>query len=318
MLLNATAFILALVALTAQAQYTSDRPIRLIVPFAAGSGTDLAARIMGEALAEVVKRPIVIDNRPGAMGTIGIEATAKAAPDGHTLVMSGGSALSSAPHLMKHLPYDPQRDLAPVYFLASSPLGLWVAQNAPYKDFQALLEAARAAPGKLNYGTHVATTLVAMELVKHSIGFEIPYVRYKSAPQGLNDVAAGLLTTMFADLSGSLPLARAGKIRALAVFKRSRAALAPDVPTVYELGYSGHEMFNWTGVFTTAKTPPALVNYLNAEIGKIAARADISERYAKVGLDLHQTASPESLAEFIREESAAVGAVIKRLGIAPE
>lgn len=306
---------LACAAPSTFAQYTSERPVRLIIPFAPGSGTDIAARILIEPLAEAIKRPVVPDNRPGALGTIGTDAAAKAAPDGHTLVMIGGSAISSAPFVVKNLPYDPLKDLVPVYLVASSPLALWVAVNAKEQRFEDLVAAARAQPGKLNFGAHVATNLVAMELVKQWQKIDLVHVRYKSAPQGLNDVAAGLVNTMFADLSGSMPLARAGKIRALALMKRTRSASAPEIPTVYELGYRGHEMINWTGIFAPARTPQGIVDQLAAELTRIAARAEVRDRFEKTGLELVQGSTPASFAEFIRAEIEAVGPIIKALGV---
>lgn len=302
----------------AAAQYTGDRPVRLVIPFTPGSGTDLAARILAEALAESIKRPVVPDNRPGALGTIGTAAVAKSTPDGHTLLMIGGTAISSAPFMMKNLAYDPLKDLAPVYLVATSPLALFVAADSPAKSFQDFVGMAKAQPGKLSYGAHVATNRVAMEVIKQAMGIDLVYVPYKGAPQALNDVAANVIATMFADLSGATPLVRANKVRPLALFQRTRSPRIPDVPTVYELGYTGHEVINWTGVFAPAGTPPALVDSLAREIAAIAARPEIKERYERVGLELRQAGTPQSFAAFVKQDYDAMGPIITALGIQAE
>ena len=301
------------------AQYPSgDRPIRLVVPFTAGSGTDTATRLLTDALSPSIKRSFIVENRPGAGATIGTGAVAKATPDGFTLVMVGGTAVTSAPFLFRNLPYDPATELAPVYFLASSPLALFVSIDSPYKSFAEFVSGAKSQPGKLSYGAHTVTSRVATEVIRQSMGIDLVHVPYKGLPQALNDIAGGVLTTIFGDLSGSAPFVSSGKVRALALMKKTRSPRMPDVPTVYELGYQGHEVINWTGVFAPAKTPPDIVAYLAREIRAIADRPDFKERFERVGLDLHQGGTPESFAAFVRQDMDAMGTVIRRLGITPE
>ncbi|MCL4182031.1 MAG: tripartite tricarboxylate transporter substrate binding protein [Burkholderiaceae bacterium] len=295
-----------------------DRPIHLIVPFTPGSGTDTAARLLAEELAPVIKRRIVVDNRAGASGTIGTASVAKSPPDGLTLVMIGGTGIVSAPFVFRNLPYDPVKDLKPVYFVASSPLALFVAADSPARSFQDLIDSAKAQPGKLTYAAHNITNRVAMEVIKQSMSVDVIHVPYKSMPQALGDVATGRVTAMFNDLSGSAQFVAAGKIRPLAIMRRARSPRIPDVPTVYEFGYRGHEVINWTGVFAPAGTPPEIVEFLANAIRSIAQEPRLVERFENLGLGLRQGGTPESLENFVRQDIDAMGKVIRHLEIVPE
>ena len=308
----------ALAATAAQAQYTTDRPIRLIVPFAPGSGTDVAARLLAATLAESIKRPIVIENKPGALATIGTDAAAKSPPDGHTLVATGSTALAAAPSLFKKLPYDPVADFAPVYLLATAPLALFVSSESPAKDLQGLVAEAKAKPGKLSYASGNATGAVAGEMLKQFAGIDIFHVPYKNSPQALNDVAGGQVSMMFNDIAGATPLVKAGKIRPLAVTSRSRARALPDVPSLYDTGYRGYELYNWVGILAPAKTSPEIVGYLAREIAKVAAHPDFKEKFERVGLDLVTDSSPDAFAAYIKTETANWTRQIKAAGIQPE
>ena len=313
------ALVAACIAPCAFAQYPAgDRPIRLIVPFAAGSGTDTASRLLSEALSPAIRRPIIVENRPGAGATIGTAAAAKSPPDGFTLVMVGGTAVTSAQFLFRNLGYDPITELAPVYYVASSPLALFVNADSPYRSFADFLAAAKAEPGRITYGAHTVTSRVATEVFRQHMGMDLVYVPYKSLPQALNDIGGGVLATIFGDLSGSAPFVASGKVRALALMKRSRSPRMAGVPTVYELGYQGHEVINWTGVFAPARTPGEIIGYLAREIRAIADRPDFRERFERVGLDLNQGGTPEAFAAFVRQDHEAMGSVIRRLGITPE
>jgi tripartite-type tricarboxylate transporter receptor subunit TctC len=309
---------LALVASAADAQYATDRPIRLIVPFAAGSGTDVAARLLATSLAEAIKRPIVIENKPGALATIGTDAAAKSPPDGHTLVATGSTALAAAPSLFKKLPYDPVADFAPVYLLATAPLALFVSSESPAKDLQALVAEAKASPGKLSYASGNATGAVAGEMLKQFAGIDIFHVPYKNSPQALNDVAGGQVTMMFNDIAGATPLVKAGKLRPLAVTSRSRARALPDVPTLYDAGYRGYELYNWVGILAPAKTSSEIVGYLAREIAKVAAQPDFKDKFERVGLDLVTDSGPDTFAGYIKTETANWSRQIRAAGIQPE
>ena len=302
----------------ASAQLPGDRPVRLIVPFAAGTGTDVAARLLATSLQESIKRSIVIENRPGALAIIGTDAAAKAAPDGLTLVATGSTAIAAAPSLFKKLPYDPVNDLAPVSLVATATLALFVGNDSPNNSLKDLISTAKSQPGKLNYASGNATGAVAGEMLKQAAGIEIVHVPYKNAPQALNDVAGNTVNMMFNDITGATPLMKAGKLRALAVTSRARSKLLPDTPTLIEAGFTGYELYNWVGIFAPAKTPPDILAYYSQEIARIASRPDFRERFERVGLDLATGSTPASFTEFVKKEIALWSRQIKAAGILPE
>lgn len=302
----------------AQAQPLSDRPVRMIVPFAAGTGTDIAARLLTTTLSDAIKRPIVIENRPGALAIIGTEQAAKSPPDGLTLVATGSTAIAAAPSLFKKLPYDPVNDLAPVSLLATASLALFVGNEHPAKNLADLVALARKDPGKLNYASGNATGAVAGELLKQLAGIDVFHVPYKASPQALNDVAAGTVTIMFNDITGAMPLLRAGKLRALAVTSRGRARLLPEIPSLYEAGYKGYELYNWVGIFAPGRTAPDIVRWYAQEIAKVTASADFKEKFERVGLDLVQNDTPAAFAEFVKKEIASWTRLIQAAGLQPE
>lgn len=308
----------ALAATSGHAQYATDRSIRLIVPFAPGSGTDVAARLLATSLSESIKRPIVVENKPGALATIGTDAAAKSPPDGHTLVATGSTALAAAPSLFKKLPYDPVADFAPVYLLATAPLALFVSNESPAKDLQVLIAEAKARPGKLSYASGNATGAVAGEMLKQFAGIDIFHVPYKNSPQALNDLAGGQVSMMFNDIAGATPLMKAGRLRALAVTSKGRARALPDVPSLYDAGYRGYELYNWVGILAPARTSPEIVGYLAREIAKVAAQPEFREKFERVGLDLVTDSSPATFAAYIRSETENWSRQIRAAGIQPE
>ena len=305
------------ISLPAVAQL-ADRPVRMIVPFAPGSGTDVATRLLTAPLSEAIGRAVVIDNRPGALATIGTDAAAKAAPDGHTLVATGSTAIAAAPSLFKKLPYDPVNDLAPVSLLATAPLALFVSSESPAKTLQELLALAKSQPGKLSYASGNATGAVAGEMLKQLAGIDIFHVPYKASPQALNDVVSGQVSMMFNDLAGATPLMKAGRLRPLAITSRARSKVLPDTPSLYESGYKGYELYNWVGIFAPARTPPETLAYLNREIGKVTSQPAFRERFEKVGLDLNVSASPAEFGAFVKKEIENWSRQIRAAGIQPE
>ena len=313
----ATALFLGL-ATGVSAQYASDRPVRILVPFAPGSGTDVSARLLAQSLSESIKRPVVIDNRPGALGTIATHAAAKAPPDGHTLVATGNTALAAGPSLFKKLPYDPVNDFNPIYLLATAPLALFVATDSPANTLQKLIALAKAQPGRLSYASGNATGAVAGEMLKQLAEIDLLHVPYKNSPQALTDVASGTVNMMFNDVAGATPLMKAGRIRALAITSKARSPVLPDAPSLYESGYHGYELYNWVGILAPAGTPREIVNFLAAEIGKITLRPEIKERFDRVGLDLVTSSSPAEFAAFINREIALWSRQIKAAGLQPE
>jgi tripartite-type tricarboxylate transporter receptor subunit TctC len=309
---------LALAAPAAYAQLQGERQVRLIVPFAAGSGTDVAARLLAASLSESLKRPVVVDNRPGALATIGTDAAAKAAPDGHTLVATGSTAIAAAPSLFKSLPYDPVKDLAPVALVATAPLALFVSAESPVRTVQELVALARAQPGKLNYASGNATGAVAGEMLKQAAGVDLFHVPYKNSPQALNDLAGGQVNAMFNDIAGAMPLLKAGKLRAIAITSGTRSRLLPDVPTMAEAGFPGYALYNWVGIFAPARTPAETVTHLNREIAGIVVQPEFRERFERVGLDLAAPNTTQDFAAFVRREIELWSRQIRAAGIQPE
>jgi tripartite-type tricarboxylate transporter receptor subunit TctC len=249
---------------------------------------------------------------------IGTDQAAKAPPDGLTLVATGSTAIAAAPSLFKKLPYDPVNDLAPVSLLATASLALFVGQEHPAKSLADLITLAKKEPGKLNYASGNATGAVAGELLKQLAGIDVFHVPYKAAPQALNDVASGAVTMMFNDITGAGPLLKAGKIRALAVTSRGRARLLPDIPSLYEAGYTGYELYNWVGIFAPGKTSAEIVNWYAQEISKVTASPDFKEKFERVGLDLVQNDTPAAFSGFVKKEIAGWTRLIQAAGIQPE
>lgn len=310
---------LLVLAAPLQAQTYPSRPIRFIVPFAAGAGVlDIMARIVGQHLGTATGQQVVIDNRPGAGGNVGAEVAAKATPDGYTMLM-GAVALVVSPYLYAKLPFDPLTDLVPVTQVNSAPLMLVVHPSLPVKSVAELIAYAKARPGQLNYGSGGvgATPFLATELFKSMAGIDVTHVPYRGGAPALADLVAGQLSFMIENVPGTLPLVRDGKLRALAITSRQRLALVPDLPTMEEAGVPGYEMIGWNGIFVPKATPPEIVTRLNAELVRVLRSADVGEQLAKLGA-VPVGDSPQQFGAFVKAESARWGKIIKDLGIKPE
>ena len=310
---------LLVLAAPLQAQAYPSRPIRFIVPFAAGAGVlDIMARIVGQHLGTAIGQQVVIDNRPGAGGNVGAEVAAKATPDGYTMLM-GAVALVVSPYLYAKLPFDPLADLVPVTQVNSAPLMLVVHPSLPVNSVAELIAYAKARPGQLNYGSGGvgATPFLATELFKSMAGIDVTHVPYRGGAPALADLVAGQLSFMIENVPGTLPLVRDGKLRALAITSRQRLALVPELPTMEEAGVPGYEMIGWNGIFVPKGTPPEIVARLNAELVKVLRSPEIGEQLAKLGA-VPVGDSPEQFGAFVKAESARWGKIIKDLGIKPE
>jgi tripartite-type tricarboxylate transporter receptor subunit TctC len=273
------------------------RPVRVVVGFPAGSGTDMLARFVGARLSERLGRPVVVDNRPGANGILAADLTARAAPDGHTLQFMSISHVMNAAVYPK-LPFDPVRSYTPVMQLAHGPLVLVATPSLPPSDVQGLIELARAKPGSVSYavsGTggvnHFAGALFA-----RVAGVRLVDVPYKGGPQALTDVMSGQVQTMFGTAAITLGPLRAGRLKALGVSSPKRSPLLPEVPAIAESGVPGYEMAIWWGVLAPAGVPAAIVAKLNAEIGRILAQPESAQRLAADGA----LPAPSGSAEFGR------------------
>ena len=301
-------------ALPAAAQPYPSGPLRIVVPFVPGGGTDILARLLGQKLNESWGQPVVVDNRPGAAGTVGTTFVAKAAPDGHTLLIVP-AAYAGNPSLYKKLPYDHARDLAPVSWLASGPLTLVVHPSLPAKTIKELVALGRARPGEINFGTSGAGTLphLSAELFSSMSGIKMAHIPYKGAGAAITDVLAGRVPVYFMNILQSLQFIKAGKLRALGVTTPERSPIAPGIPAIAE-ALKGYDMTNWYGLLVPAATPRESVAKLNAEVVRILQLAELKSRLADDGMTV-VASTPEQFSAFLAKETAKYAKVIETAGI---
>jgi len=314
LLLAALTAALGLACANAAAQPYPARPIRLVVPFTAGGGTDISARLVGQKLTERLATSVVIDNRTGAGGMVGTEIAARAAPDGYTLVLVSSSHAIN-PGLHRRLPYDTVRDFAPVTLVVLSPGMLVVNPAVAARTVKEFIELVRSKPGQLTYGSAGNGTPVhlAMELLKSMERIDIVHVPYKGAAAAIPDLLGGQIAAMIPSTASVLPLVKAGKLRALAVTSRARTAAAPEVPTMSEAGVPGYEASSWYGLLAPAGTPRAIIARLNAETVQVLRMDDVRERLVGQGLDPVGD-TPQEFAAKIREEILKWGRVVQASG----
>ncbi|MEA2878970.1 MAG: hypothetical protein QOF14_4166 [Hyphomicrobiales bacterium] len=305
---------LAIAASAAGAQPYPSKPITIVVPFAAGSGTDSITRIVAQYLSVALNQSVVVENKVGASGVLAATYVARAAPDGYTLLMATNSTHSANPHLFKNLGYDPVKDFAPVARLGSYVFMLVVGKDVPVTTLQELVAYAKANPGKLTYASGNTTGIVAGETFKSKAGVDILHVPYKSTPPAINDVLGGRVSMIVIDMAPGLEHVRAGNFRALAVTTKERSALLPDLPSLAEAGIPGYDVTSYAALFAPAGTPKEIVDKLNAEVRKIIADPEAKKRIAVTGFDAF-SGPPESLAAFVQTELANWGRLIKDAGI---
>jgi tripartite-type tricarboxylate transporter receptor subunit TctC len=308
---------LAAAAAAIAADYPS-RPIRLVVPYPPGGGTDTVARPLAQKLTESIGQPIVVDNRGGASEIIGTEVVARSAPDGYTLLMTTNAfAINVA--LGRKLPYDPARDFAPVSRLITTPFMLVAHPSLPARTVPELIALAKSQPGKLNYAALGSGTphQLAMEWFKALAGVDIVAVPYKGVGPGLAAVSAGEVQLMLTGLTAGLAQVKGAKMRALAVTTAKRSPAAPDVPTVAEAGFPDYDALAWYGLLVPAGTPSDVIARLNAEIAKALAAPDLRQRLANIGVD-PAPGTPAELQQLIADETQLWTKVIKAAGIKAE
>ncbi|MGJ7608264.1 Bug family tripartite tricarboxylate transporter substrate binding protein [Variovorax sp. LT1R20] len=294
------------------------QPIRLVVPFAAGSGTDAVARITGQMLGEALKGSVIVDNKAGANGVIGAEAVAKAPPDGYTLFMTTNTTHSANPSLMKHLPYDPVKDFAPVSRMGNLPFMLVVNNDLPVKSVAELLAWGRAHPGKLTYASGNSTGIVSGATLSRMSGVPMLHVPYKSTPPAIADLIGGQVSMMVVDLAAGLATVKAGKMRAIAVTTQERTKLFPELPPLADTPeLKGFDITSWNGVFAPAGTPRDIVLKLNKALSEMVNGAVFRERVSKLGFDAFGS-TPEELGAFTVSELAKWKKLIQAAGIQPE
>jgi tripartite-type tricarboxylate transporter receptor subunit TctC len=301
----------------AGAQSFPTKPIRIIVPFGAGTVTDQAGRYIGQKLTVATGQTAIIDNRPGANGIIGAQAGAQAAPDGYTIVFGTNTTQCANQFLYKKLPYDPLKDFAAITKTVQGGIVLVVNAASPAKSLQELIALAKQKPGKLSYGSANSVTLVGMEQLKALSGVDIVNVPYKTLPAVLTDIIGGQIDMAFGDGVTVMPLVRAGKLRALAISTPKRMAVFPDLPTAIEQGVPGFEVTGWLALFAPAKTPPELIAKLNSLIVASLKTPEAVEFFGKNGWE-PQPGTPEELDAFVRNETEKWGRMIKTAGIQPE
>ena len=305
----------AVVATPAFSQQYPTRPVRYICPFPAGDGVDLITRIVASALGEAWGVQVIVDNRPGAGGTIGTDTAAKAAPDGHTVLMGVTATLAISPALHKKLPYDNAKDFTPVSMIGTAPNVLVVHPSAPVKSVSEFIAYAKVNPRKISYGSAgVGTTLhLSMEMFRSMTGIEVVHVPYKGGAPALADLLGGNVTAMFGAQPLLLPHVNAGKVRALAVSTAKRSALLPNVPTVAESGLHGFDVTAWYAMLAPAGVPAPILAKLNADLVRVLTGPEVQRRFAENGVEA-AASTPEQLAAFIKSEESKWSKVVRDSG----
>jgi len=312
-------FLLLLLSFPAFPQEWPAKPVRWIIPYAAGGFSDIRARKIGVDLSRLLGQPVVIENRAGAGGVVGTDAVAKAAPDGYTIGMGNLAPLAVNVSLMKKLPYDPAKDVQAVVLLEKGPLILTAGPGLKANSVAELIAYAKANPGKVTFassgigGAHH----LSGEMLRQRTGIDIVHIPYKGGAPAAADVMAGHVPMMFELGYAALPSVKAGKVRALAVTSTTRMALLPDVPTLAEAGLPGFESTNWQGVIVPAGTPRAIVDRLNRDINAVLAIPEQRESIVANGGEV-AGGTPEAFRDFIRSETAKWGEVVRTAKIQPE
>jgi tripartite-type tricarboxylate transporter receptor subunit TctC len=302
---------------SAAAQAWPNHQVRVVNPLAAGSASDVVARMLAQKLTTHFGQAFVVDNKPGASAIIGTDIVARAAPDGYTLLVGGTTTHAGNPSLFKKLPYDAVRDFTPVAYINGTPYCMVVPESLPVKTVQEFIAYGRANPGKLSYGTGNASGTIGAELFKSATGVEMTQINYKGPPLAVTDLIAGRLSVMFVDTSVAGPLMHSGKIRGLAIAAAHRAASFPDLPTLAESGVPGVELTVWNAMWAPAGTPSAIVQKLNHEINVILKMPDIVKGFNDMGLTVENGPgpAPEDLGKYVNTQIAFWARVVKEANI---
>lgn len=297
------AMALGLACLAASAQNYPAKPIRLIVPYPPGGPTDLVGRSMGQKLTEAWGQQVVVENRAGAASAVGTEVAARSAADGYTLLLGTSAGFCINPALGSKLPYDPERDFAPISLLVINPQILVVHPSLPVHSVKALIALAKSRPGQINYASvgNASPQHLGMEMLKSMTGINMVHVPYKGTAPAVTDILAGNVSLMFNSMPSVLPQANAGRLRGIAVGSAKRSPAAPEIPTVAEAGVPGFEYVTWYGLFAPAGTPREIVNRLNAQVVKILSEPELSKRFSSQGAE-PMSSTPEQLVQYRRAE----------------
>ena len=300
----------------AAAQAYPTKTVRIVAPFAAGSTIDILGRLIAPKLFEALGQPVIVEDRPGAGGMIGLDFVAKSPPDGHTLVIGALGPLAMNPALYPKTPFDPVQDFAAVSLLATGPVVIVVHPSIPARNVKELVELAKKRPGQLNFGSPGVGTSPHLtgELFKLITKIDIVHIPYKGNAEAITDLIGGQLSIVFTGVPPVVPLSKAGKVRLLATTGKQRLVSLPDVPTIREAGVEGADVLIWYGVVAPAATPKDVIARLNRDIVKIMGAPDVREKFAQQGVD-PASSTPEEFAQLIREEVTRWAKVIRSAGI---
>ena len=305
-------------ASSAWGQAYPNKPVRVVVPFAAASATDIVARLLADELRGAFDQNFIVDNRPGASARIAAEAVAKAAPDGYTVLVTTNTSHSANPHLFKKLSYDPIKDFAPIGGIMNIPVIIVVNPKLPVNSLKDLIEYAKARPGKVSFGYGSSIGQVTGAAFAKAAGIDVIATPYKSTPQAMTDVLGEQIDFAVTDMAAGQALVNTGKLKALAVSSEKRSNLMPDLPTMSETpALAGFELVAWVAIFAPAGTPPEIVNRLSAEVRKVLAKPSVRERIAGFAAEVTPS-TPEQLGVFVKDQLAIWGKRIKDAGIEAE
>jgi tripartite-type tricarboxylate transporter receptor subunit TctC len=308
----AAALAAALASAAAVAQGYPTQAVRVLVPFTAGGGTDILARVFGQRMSEGFGQQVVVDNRPGGNTLVATEATVRAAPDGHTLLMQTNNLVVN-PTLYRKLNYDTLRDLIPISLVAANPHIIVVHPSVPAKDLKEFVALAKRRPGALNFATAGSGTVnhLSAELFQQMAGIRMTHIPYKGSGSVIPDLLGGQVELMFAALPVVQQHIRSGRLRAIALTTPKRFRTVPDVPTIGELGYAGYDFSSWFGLFAPVNTPGSTIERIHAEVARVAKIAEVRDRLADY--EIHAT-SPQEFAEFVRREIPRMGKIVRDSG----
>jgi len=301
------------------AQSYPSRVSRIVVGFAAGGPSDIVARIVAQQLTERLGQPVVVENRPGATGTIGAELVAKAPPDGYSMYLASQTTHAVAPYMYAKVGYDPIKDFATVARVAHNPLLMVVNPSMPVKSLNDLIALAKARPGQINFATGGigSSPHMSMELLKSTVIIDMVPIHYKGDGAAIIDIIGGQVPLLTSSISALLPYVRGGKLRGIAVTSLKRSAVAPEFPTIAESGLPGFEVLTWFGILVPAATPRDIINRLNTEIVQSVSRPALREQLLKMGFEVVPN-TPEQYAVFLKEENVKWSKVVKDLGLRAE
>jgi tripartite-type tricarboxylate transporter receptor subunit TctC len=308
--------VLAAFCWTAHAQFPA-KPVRVVVPFPAGSATDTVGRVLAASVSQAIGQPVVVENKAGADGAIAAAEVVKSPPDGYTLLLATNSPLSAVPAMKKVPPYDPVADFTPITDVGRYTFFIVVHPDVPAKSLDEFIAHARANPGRLNYATGNTTGIVSTAFFASQAQIRLVHVPYKGEPQALTDLLAGRVQVMFCSSGTSLPMIREGRLRALVTTLPRRSSLLPEVPTIAEAGMPQFSITSWAGLFGPAKMPRAVVERLNREFVAAMGRADVQAALEKQAFALSPS-SPERLADLVKEQLESYRSTLRAAGVEPE